>query len=338
MNYEKFLEEFKETIFTLPVITEADARVVIHLSGEKAEPGDSDTELFIRNTNMKYFSTESDSLLGDFAELILPALNDTDKTNFIRFEIRHLYDLYCSNGWDEISDYIGTSISYAGMLESSAENVIDSMYSYEKIRDRLIVRPLNYKQNKAQLEGFVYKTIGDIALVLYAVVLDDEQNSCLNTIKIPYMVFEKWNIDKENLLVSTLINTNVFAMPRLYTNIFKIESTSEEESAFMAADFPAKSLKPDTIPLLTTTRKTNGAIAAFYPGVKEKIAEMFGDSFYVAFTSIHEAMIHKIGTVDPSDIRRHVMATNRAFSSDETLSDNVFLYDCNTRVFSMVTD
>lgn len=57
---------------------------------------------------------------------------------------------------------------------------------------------------------------------------------------------------------------------------------------------------------------------------------------YVAFTSIHEAMIHKKGTIDPSSIRRHVRATNRTFGMDEALTDEVYYYDRDNKTFEMV--
>ena len=55
-------------------------------------------------------------------------------------------------------------------------------------------------------------------------------------------------------------------------------------------------------PTVTTTKQVNGAIAMFYPGVMERIAEMAGGSYYVVFTSIHEAKIHCAGSVDPGMI------------------------------------
>ena len=42
---------------------------------------------------------------------------------------------------------------------------------YEFIRNRLIVRPINFTDNKYELKDCVYKKIGDIALVLYGTVL-----------------------------------------------------------------------------------------------------------------------------------------------------------------------
>lgn len=338
MNYETFFEELMERVFDSPVFNEAEAELTLHLKGEIAAPDDRDTDMFIRNTNLKYFHVEDSRLLGDFAEIKIPCRCGEEKNNFLRFDINQLYDLFCKKGWDGVEKQVYESLDYARHIESSASEIISCMDSYEKIRDKLIIRPLNLKNNLAQLENYVYKCIGDIALVLYAVVLDDAENNCLNTVKIPKSVFEKWNIDTDNLMMSTLLNTNVFAMPRLYTNLLEIENTSDSESAFMSADYSPHPLKPETIPLVTTTRKTNGAIAMFYPGVKEKIAEMFDDSFYVAFTSIHEAMIHKKGTIEPSSIRRHVRATNRTFGPEDTLSDNVFFYNRENHSFTLVAE
>lgn len=338
MNYESFFEELSDTVFCSPEFSEAEAETILHFKGETAGPDDTDGDQFIRNTNMKYFNVENSTLMGDFAEVRIPCRSDGEKSNFIRFDIRQLYDLYCHGGWESVKNHINDSLNYAHHIEKNASDVINMMDSYEKIKDRLIIRPLNFRNNKACLTDCVYTRFGDIALVLYAVVMDDEVHNSVNTVKIPEKIFKKWNIDKENIILSTLLNTSTYAMPRLYTNILDIENTPERESAFMAADSPAGNLKPETVPLVTTTRKTNGAIAMFYPGVKEKISEMFQDSFYVAFTSIHEAMIHKKGTIDPSSIRRHVRATNNTFGPEDTLSDNVFFYDRQRRSFSMVTD
>ena len=53
---------------------------------------------------------------------------------------------------------------------------------YEFIRNRLIVRPINFTDNKYELKDCVYKKIGDIALVLYVLLYDDEKMG-LGTVK-----------------------------------------------------------------------------------------------------------------------------------------------------------
>ena len=95
-------------------------------------------------------------------------------------------------------------------------------------------------------------------------------------------------------------------------------------------------LSPERAPLLTTTRKLNGAIAMFYPGVKERLARLSGGSYYVAFTSVNEACIHPAGTILPIRILRSLKHLNRTCGEAERLSQKVFFYNAENGSFKTV--
>lgn len=296
-----------------------DAEIILHPTGEKAA-GNRKLENFIKSTNQKYYNSNSDILEGDFVEIVM--YND-DKESSIRIEMDYLKHM---NNTEEVSEYVKHSIEEYGKISEDVKFVIDRMEFYDLIKDRLIIRQLNYNNNKINLEDYVYDTFGDIALVLYAVI-DDEES--LHTVKIPYDIFKKWNLDKKVVFTAAMDSTKKSAEARIYTDLRSINGDGMDINDNVI-------LESSAIPMITTTRKTNGAIAMFYPGVKEKIAEMFDDSFYVAFTSIHEAMIHKKGTIEPSSIRRHIRATNRTFGKEETLTEEVYYYDKDNNSFGMV--
>ena len=296
-----------------------DAEIILHPTGEKAS-GNRKLENFIKSTNQKYYNSNSDILEGDFVEIVM--YND-DKESSIRIEMDYLKHM---NNTEEVSEYVKHSIEEYGKISEDVKFVIDRMEFYDLIKDRLIIRPLNYNNNKNNLEDYVYDTFGDIALVLYAVINDKES---LHTVKIPYDIFKKWNLDKKVVFTAAMDLTKKSAEARIYTDLRSINGDGMDINDNVI-------LESSTIPMITTTRKTNGAIAMFYPGVKEKIAEMFDDSFYVAFTSIHEAMIHKKGTIEPSSIRCHIRATNRTFGKEETLTEEVYYYDKDNHSFGMV--
>lgn len=65
--------------------------------------------------------------------------------------------------------------------------------------------------------------------------------------------------------------------------------------------------------------------------MKERIAELFGDGYYVAFTSIHDVKVHKKGTIPPPGILRGLKDTNNAFDPAETLSRKVYLYEAGVK-------
>lgn len=295
-----------------------DAEIILHPVGEKAD-GSKELEAFIKGTNQKYYNSNSDILEGDFVEIVL----HYDTYAFIRIQMDYLKEL---NDTEKITEYIQNSIREYGKIEENSKIVMDRIPFYNLIKDRLIIRPLNYKRNRCNLEDYVYNIFGDIALVLYALISDKEN---LYTVKIPSGVFTKWNIDKESVFAAAMENTQRLADARIYINLLDMNA----DGMVINDDI---NLNPESIPLITTTRKTNGAIAMFYPEVKERIAELFDDSFYVAFTSIHEAMIHKKGTIEPSSIRRHVRATNRTFGMDEALTEEVYYYDRDSKTFEMV--
>lgn len=302
-------------------VKNANAKIKLHLKGEFAS--NLDEEMFIKNTNQKYFGLDSKELLDDFVEI--SNITQRGKENFIRIQLSNLKEM--TEG--EINDYIDEQIAYAKSISKASETVLDSINSYDSIKDKLIIRPLNLTRNKKELESYcIYDTIGDIALVLYTIVSDT--GHCLNTIKIPSDVFDKWGLSKAIVMANAMANTRRLNEPRIYTNLLAIEETLRKDSAFMDSDCTLTSLNRGTIPLVTTDKKTNGAIAIFYPGVKEKIAELYGSEYYIAFTSVHEAMLHKKDTLDPQDIRRHVRATNNTFGPIDTLSDNVFYFDGNS--------
>ena len=56
---------------------------------------------------------------------------------------------------------------------------------------------------------------------------------------------------------------------------------------------------------LSTTERTNGAVAVFLPGVAERLGKLLGSGFYMVFTSIHEVMIHRDSAVEVEELIKH---------------------------------
>ena len=86
---------------------------------------------------------------------------------------------------------------------------------------------------------------------------------------------------------------------------------------------------------LSTTIRTNGAVAIFLPGVAERIGQLMGCGFYMVFTSIHEVMIHSEKTADPKDLKRVLADTVRDTTPDEDfLTYYVYHYNHETGQFT----
>lgn len=279
---------------------------------------------FVYTTNIKYYSTESDVLMGDF--IVLNIMKSTNCTSSCRFSINYLYEEFSKGSWERVHHIIDGNIL---QVDNQAMNeLVSNMTDYEIVKEKLIIRPLNYNDNRYELKNVIYKTYGDIVLVLYAILYDDERG--LGTMKIPKDVFERWEKDFDEVWDDALLNTNVYALPRMYLDPMETDNPPFSLGAFMALDSKIKKLLPRQVPTITTTKKINGAIAMFYPGVMDKIAELYDSSYYIAFTGISDVRVHHKDSISPRNVLSNLKSINKAFPA-ELLSRKVFFYDKDTK-------
>lgn len=288
----------------------------------------------IRNTNVKYHKLESDVLKGDFVLLLV----GPEQKQICRFSVSDLFASYGENGWESvwtiINSHLMESRKYAelGIMELMQKN------EYDALKDKLFIRPLNYKDHRMELNGSVYRRVGDMALVLYVLandVWDDERHNVMS-MKMPKLMMEQWGREENEVWDSALTNTYMMAPPRMYLNPMDTYKPPYYKGAFMALNSDIQSIPPMSIPTITTTTQMNGAIAMFYPGVKERLAELFGGDYYVAFTSIHDVRLHKKGSVSPRQVLDCIMDTNNMFDPKDILSRKVYLYEAATKELKQV--
>ena len=98
-----------------------------------------------------------------------------------------------------------------------------SSNDYEKIREHLIIRPLNYSLHMADLRGCVYRRISDFVLALYQLLGDS--NHVMTTSKIKRSEVKAWGVTEEQAIEDALNNT-----ARLYPPCVFDQRTNEEEN------------------------------------------------------------------------------------------------------------
>jgi len=333
MEYNAFVLELIQRLLDNPNLHLEERDVRYLADGFEAEDEDEDIRSEVRTINLRYNNLESYTLVGDFLLVYMQHMDtpspDEVKQATSRFPVAKLYKAYQRNpNWDDLMNDIEEGLSNSALVRNSG--VVANLTNFEAIKDRLIIRAINYTDNNTTLEMCVYRRVEDIALCLYLVVEDGK--TMLNTTKVTRELFDKWGdavADEEAIWQMAMVNTQVFAPPRLYTDFHSIIQRKSDTGVFMREDFKL-SLSNSPLPMpivLTTTRQVNGAVALFYPGVQERLAQLLNNSYYIAFTSIHEAHIHPYGSVRPSTIRDNLLDTIRAFSAEETLTRRVFFYD-----------
>lgn len=279
--------------------------------------------------NIEFTNKEGDRLNITFAEH-----DDADEVCSVHVD--ELYTAYQDGAkLNAIINYISNDV-----LHAKNNNIYDktkTLMNYDTAKNRLFVRLLNCDRNADVLKNVVHKTLGDIALTVCAIV-DDNREDLISTKILKFMV-KKWGKTETDIFNEALENTYRATPPRIYKleeMIFNREYTGD---SFMESCDEDVISKDGMGNCLSTTIKTNGAVAVFLPGVAEHLAELLNSDFYMTFTSIHEVMIHNAKKVDPEDLKSVLTDTIRETVPEEDyLTSRIYKYNRRTHKFECVTD
>ena len=222
--------------------------------------------------------------------------------------------------------------------EQNEEEQPEEIPSFESVKNQLLAK-VEHIENSTKPEGFkkfhgtLWAREGqDLAVTVW-------NGSERVTRETADAWEESTGLTLREIINEAIRNTMATQKPRLHRSIFDSDDEAPETSALLESCFVINGLDDDKTVMINTTEKKGGAIALFYPPVLSKICELFGGSgYYVAFTSLNEAMIHKFGSIDLSSIRRNVRETNNIFGPADTLSDYVFYYEPKTKRLLCMTE
>ncbi len=330
MGYNDFVIELIQRLLDEPEMGLQEQNIKYLEDGYEPDPEDKAMTDEVINLNMRFNNVESNTLVGSFL-LVSAGTSEHVVNTEGRFFVPDLYEQYKKKGWEFVMGVIKDAVNYARVIKDSG--VIESISNYEAVKDRIIIRPLNYAANSAALEKSVYQRIEDFVLCLYVLFSDD--GDTVNTAKVTNEIFSAWGKDRDEVWELALKNTQSYAPPRMTTmrliSMDPVSGLQAKVADFMREDYKLPKLMFNAGYVLTTARQINGAVALFYPGVQERLAELFGGSYYIAFTSVHEAQLHAYGTVKPSQVKDCLMDTLNAFPAEDILTRRVFFYDAKRK-------
>ena len=253
--------------------------------------------------------------------------------------IQPLFERYRQEGWQSILPEISTGLAEGGGEEDvllSGENL-----SYAACRSHMTVRPVNYERYRQNLGNAIYRKMGDIALVLQLLTCERKKSSL--SIQLSRSMVLPWKLTAEQLITEAMMNTCRKMPPRLFLgddrrNYFPYHEgiLLPEEEGQQTVISPRNRWEGRNGYLLTTTGRVNGAIAFFYPGVRGILAEKMEGDYYVAFPSVHEAIIHPVNCIGVREIKASVQHINAVYGEGDMLSDRIFFYHRNRRLLQLL--
>ena len=321
MTYEQFKIQLYHSLLELDTAKETEIGIL-----EKGTTYQDDVALrVIRAVNLSDRGKEEVVLQAD----LLYAVWDKGQYDcMLYWPVRQLFDRYKSEGWQSVLPELAAAIGRENVRKGKLPTEHDTFVQH---RANLILRPLSLERRQDELINCIYWTFGDIALVLYLLVYDDPENYL--SLKLERAITDQWGKRDAVLLTGALLNCQKRMPPRLYYAQDALRYYDERGGVFMSGE--------DGVPIkidnwdewqgrigyrLTTTRRINGAIALFYPGVKERLAELLDGDYFVAFTSVHEVDIYPVRHKHLSDVKAELANNNALIEGRSFLTGRTYRY------------
>lgn len=194
---------------------------------------------------------------------------------------------------------------------------------YEKCKDNISFKLINYEKNKELLEDIPHIKYLDLAIVFYYLLEGGLNETSSILIRNSHM--EHWGVDKVDLMVQAQNNT-----PRLLQS--EIRSLTDVVKEILAdnpmAITPEDEPMDQTMYVLTNKLKLYGACCILYKNLLEEFAEQHDCDFYIIPSSVHEVLLVPCSKeLDSEYLTSLVQEVNSSeLSTEDILSDHVYLY------------
>lgn len=229
-------------------------------------------------------------------------------------------------------------------LKPGIMDVISSLSNFSKWKDRITLTAVNYQNHADRLANTVHRRIGEFALY-YTIFLDDKGKGG-RAVHVGPEKLQEWGMRESQLFEIAMKNTVkenppvFFAMENmlLKTQADEFEAFCREilgcDRNVISEDMFVTDHEKSMVNMyvLSTMSCIGGAVALFYPGVLQKIANQFDSGFYVIPSSVHECIIiPSLNGSSLADLRGMLAFVNHTeLPLREQLSSNIYLYDKDT--------
>ena len=220
-------------------------------------------------------------------------------------------------------------------------NGLDLM-DYETAKESLFIRVCDLKTNRELLKNIPHTEVKSLAVTYHMLAAIEDQS--LGSIMITNEIMDKWGVSKEQLHTDAVHNSQIIMPVSIEPLENMLMSMVVEEKGVNDRDIFKQlneiDFKQSSMLVLTNRQRVNGAAVMFYPDVLQTIGVHANSNFYILPSSTHEVLLVKddVG-MKSHELERMVKEVNSsAVMAKDRLSDNVFHYDRNARLFEKAVD
>lgn len=242
----------------------------------------------------------------------------------------NLYKDYLSNGNFDL-----TMVELIEKLKFSEMERPDFDLDFNKIKDKVILELVNSENNKGLLENIPHRNIADLSVIYRWII--DANNYGITSAIVTNQVAEEINLSENDLFKSASENLKK-------TSPATIKSLEEVVMGIMN-DQPEKNDQeieiddPDSIYVISNTRKRYGAAAILDTELMSNIAEQMDSNIYILPSSIHECLLVSDRFGEPEQLQQMVREVNSTeVDIEDKLSDNLYVFNKDTKKIEIAVE
>lgn len=184
------------------------------------------------------------------------------------------------------------------------DNLMNFAHDYKQVKGRLFIKALN--GNKIP-EKVVRKMEADIALVPYVLINEDETGFA--AFAVTSDLLNMWGVEEQQIIEDAFMNADEL-FPAMVTSLAEELGVEEREV---------------DIRIVSNKKHQNGAAAAFYPSMLDRISRIYGGDFMLLPSSVHEMLAMPVG--NPVQLAIMVAQINRECVDErDQLTNSVYRY------------
>ena len=215
-------------------------------------------------------------------------------------------------------------------LEKTPAISSERFADYEEVKKQLVMQAIPIKGNEEMLIKTPHKQIEDMAII-YRIVMDESERGTMSAVVTNDMMV-RYGITPEELHADAA-NAMKYERPYEIRPLFDVLGA-------MSPEFAEDNQPDNMLYVATYPGCMYGAGAIGHPDFMEDAAVVMRGSFYVLPSSIHEVLLlPDDGKVDHKELLAMVKGINATMvSPEDRLTDNVYHYDANERLFETAKD
>ena len=228
---------------------------------------------------------------------------------------------------DEIADLVQQQVADA--FERRPDVDMSRLKDYESLCSNVMMEAVSREKNAEYLQNIPHFDMADLSII-YRLNVGRDRNHDIGVVTVDNQLLSSMGISQDQFQ-KDVFEQVLAGEPPILKSLAEV----------MDMNFMGDDSEPEGGLFLATNRDAlYGASVIAIPGFLDQAAEKLGGSFYILPSSVHEVLfLRNEEAVDVRELESMVQEINAAIvSPEEQLSDRVYHYDAQEKVFELASD